>query len=83
MGKLDEWGIYSEKQVKQVGGKYIHTTKFTMNKGLIIYKWYVSVNETNTAEYCLWKNKNSRARKHESRYCVTRQEAVDLAESTI
>jgi len=73
------YGTYSEKQSKKVGDVFIHTTKFTYQDGLITYRWYISPNMTNSYECCLWKDKNKRGRKPETKFCLTREEAIETA----
>ncbi len=73
------WGTYSERQSEKIGDKFLHTTKFTYQDGLVTFRWYVSPNRTNSYEACLWKDKNPRARKPERKYCLTRGEARQVA----
>lgn len=79
MKGYDGWGTYSDRRVMEAGGRYIFTSKFTLTSGLETYVWYKSPNKSNDHEYALWKQKNTRGRKPETKHFLTRDEALSVA----
>ena len=80
---LTGWGTYTDNYVFKYNGKWIHTIKYNDNCGFSFWKFYTSPNRTNRDEHCLWRGKNSRGRKLETRYFITRDEAVEVAKKEI
>ncbi|AUR85405.1 hypothetical protein NVP1074O_37 [Vibrio phage 1.074.O._10N.222.49.B7] len=84
MGKISDlngWGIYSEFQKFQHFGLWCFTTKFTDTSGIDYWRWYVS-HRSDTKNLCyLWKDRNAKARKIETRYFLNESDCIEHAKA--
>lgn len=76
---------YSDQRKQEIvcprtGTWYCYTVKATPEKdGQPFYRWAVSRSANQAHLHALWKDKNPRGRKFDTRYCATREEALCCA----
>lgn len=64
----------------RTGTWYCYTVKATpTGEEKPFYRWALSRSANQQNLYALWKDKNPRGRKFETKYCATREEAVGCA----
>jgi hypothetical protein len=80
---LTGWGIHSDEHVFKYKDVFIHTTKYTDNCGAFYWRFYTSLRGDRKDSGYLWRDKNPRGRKFESRFFTTKEEAMDKAKSEI
>ncbi|AUR91943.1 hypothetical protein NVP1167O_47 [Vibrio phage 1.167.O._10N.261.51.F2] len=79
--ELEGWGIYSDKRIFQHFGEWVFIVKYTDNSGIYYWRWHVS-HKSDERDLCyLWKDRNAKARKLDTRYFLNKSDCIEHAKA--